>query len=459
MSVPMRILLLPFLTLGLFGCASLLQTPYAPPRVDTPAQWQAAHEVAPNASPRWWEAVGDPALNRLEEAVLAHNTNLAAAALLVQRARLQAGLSAEAERPVLSATANASETLALRDTAPNTRSTTLAAGLSFELDLWGKLARTTDAARWEAEATAQDRESAALSLTGTTARLYWQLGLLNERVRLADENIAGARRSLDVVTAQKAAGSASRLDVALAAQALANLEAARSDLVQQRSEARNALAILFDAPPEQAAAEPQTLPDAALPTVDAGLPAELLGRRPDLRAAELRLRKLLASSDATRASYYPSFSLTGSLGSTSNALTNVLSNPAATLGAGLNLPFLQWRSMHLAIQVSQKDYEKAVIDFRQTLHGALSEVENALAARQSTLSQGEQLAKALANAEAAEALYAVQYRAGALPLRTWLDAQQSRREARAAVLNNRYNRLANHATLCLALGGAVIAAE
>ncbi|REN20268.1 TolC family protein, partial [Mycobacterium tuberculosis] len=105
-----------------------------------------------------------------------------------------------------------------------------------------------------------------------------------------------------------------------------------TQLLQQRVEARNALAIVFDQPPEQMAAEPAQLPDIALPAIDAGVPASLLGRRPDLRAAEQRLRSALANVDATRTGFYPALSLTGSLGTSSTALGELLKNPVGTLG-------------------------------------------------------------------------------------------------------------------------------
>ena len=161
-----------------------------------------------------------------------------------------------------------------------------------------------------------------------------------------------ARRIVALVRARYEAGAVSGLDVAQAGQNLASQEAAHTQLLQQRVETRNALAILFDRPPEVAAEEPASLPDAALPAIDAGLPASLLGRRPDLRAAEQRLRGALANVDATRTGFYPALSLTGSLGTSSTALGELLRNPVATLGAGLALPFLQWNTARLTVALS-----------------------------------------------------------------------------------------------------------
>ena len=157
--------------------------------------------------------------------------------------------------------------------------------------------------------------------------------------------------------------------------------------MQQRVEARNALAILFNAAPGDTTlaavlpVEPQQLPRTTVPDVAAGLPAELLARRPDLRAAELRLRETLAQGDASRASYYPTLSLTGALGTSSASLLNLVKNPVLSLGAGLSLPFLRFNEMQLNTDLVKAQYAEAATTYRQTLYTALSEVENALSAR------------------------------------------------------------------------------
>ena len=167
----------------------------------------------------------------------------------------------------------------------------------------------------------------------------------------------------------------------------------------------------------------------------------------------MRLRSTLASGDATRLSYYPQLSLTGALGGSSSALGSVLANPVATLGAGLVLPFLNQTEMRTNAAIAQTDYERAVVQFRQTLYQALADVDNALSARRQYAEQAVQLEQSLADARRAERLYEVRYRAGAVALKPWLDAQEKRRNAEIALAENRLNRLVNHATLYQALGG------
>jgi NodT family efflux transporter outer membrane factor (OMF) lipoprotein len=401
----------------------------------------------------WWRNFNDPVLTGLVEGALARNNDLAAAAIRVRRAQYQAGLSEDQLFPQLGGSANVTRTRTLSGERLTTRNNTAELTVSYEVDLWGKLSRQRDAAQWEALATEQDRQSAALSLVGTAATLYWQTAFINQRIASSEESIAYARKTQDLVRAQYAAGGASALEMAEAEQTVASQQAAHALLVQARVEYANALAILFDGPPERTMADPARLPRYPLPDARAGVPAELLGRRPDLRAAELRLREALATVDATRASFYPPLTLTGALGSASPTLSDILRNPIGSLGAGLTLPFLQWNQMQLNIKISKADYEERVVNFRQSLYQAMADVENALSNRAQLALQAAQLDASLSAARQAERLYEVRYRAGAVPLKDWLDAQEKRRTAEIARDENMLNRLVNQVTVYQALGG------
>ena len=457
---PMTNLMLRCLAVSLLaaatGCSAVVRTPYLRPVVETPAQWDVAtteNVVAEDG--RWWTRFGDAELDRVIEAALARNNDLAAAAIRVHRARLQAGLAANALVPSLSAGISSSASRDLDDGGPSGRSNSASIGVSYVLDLWGRLGSQRDAARWEAEATADDLASARLALIGTTAGLYWQLAWLNERIVASEASITYAQRTLDLVRVQQAAGAVSRLEVSDAEQNLLSQKAAHVQLVQQRLETRNAFAILFDAPPGEPLADPQRLVTSGVPAIAAGAPAALLGRRPDLRAAERRLRATLAGVDATRATYYPSFNLTAGIGSSSASLADVIRNPVGTLGAGLSLPFLNVQQRRLDIGVSQTRYEEAVVTFRQTLYQALADTANALAARETRAARARLLDESLVAAQTSERLYEVRYKAGAVALRSWLDAQERRRSAETAAADIQLARLNGQVTLYQALGGDV----
>ena len=443
--------LLPLLS----GC-SALRSDYQTPEVTMPALWQQAssNQVASaQLTSLWWQAFNDPQLNALIGEVLQRNPDLAVAGIKLRKARLQADLTATNRTPDLTVGAS-SQVSAPLDGGSSTHSYSTQASLSYELDLWGRLASSRDAARWEAEATAQDKAATALSLVGTTAAIYWQIGYLNESLALGEANLADTRRALDLAILKHQAGATDGLDLLQARQDLATQEAELTQTRQQLVEQRNALALLFDAPPEQwQVHERQELKNLQLPTIQPGLPAELLARRPDLQASELRLRSTLASGDNTRLSLYPVLSLTGSAGGESLSLSKVLQDPVGSLGAGLTLPFVNWNQQQLNVQVADAEYAQAVVEFRQSLYQALSEVEDKLAAATHYQQQAEQLQAAFDLASRSEQLAEIRYRQGATGVQSWLDEQQKRRSAELALAENRLNQLNNQMQLFQALGG------
>jgi len=447
---------LPMLLL-LTSCSGLLpRSQYARPEVPVPQQWQESTVTGSSIASKeqWWRDFGDPTLSELIEKALTTNNDLAAATIRVKRAQLSSRLTDTNLTPSVSASVSSSLSRDL-DKRRDTKSSGATVAASYELDLWGKLASARDAGKWEAEASEADRRSTALSLVGTVATNYWTIAWLNDRITSVEASIANAGRVLELVEVKYQAGSVSALDKVQAQQTIASQKAQLTQLRQQRTEARNTLAILFDQAPENRLPEIERLPSGSMPEVDAGLPASLLARRPDLQAAELRLKKYLATVDNTRSSYYPGFTLTGSLGTSSTSLVEVIRNPYAVLGAGLSLPFIQWNTMELNVEIAGTDYEEAVVNFRQTLYSALSDVENALSARTNYVEEAKQSEESLALARKAEQLAEIRYRAGSTSLQPWLDAQESRREAERSLSLVRLARLRNAMALYQALGGRV----
>ena len=443
------------LTMVLTGCAAMVRTPYHPPAVTIPPAWSYPSSIHPTDDGQWWQHFNDPTLNKLINESLRRNTDLAIAALRLRKALLQAELADSQQLPSVQVAGSASYSRDLRTQTRETKTFGASLFASYTVDLWGELANDSDAARWEARATEEDRANTALALTGTTASLYLRIGYLNQRLGLSLASIDYTRRSLELARIRQDAGAATSLDVLEVERSLATQEANYATLLQQRTEARNELRIVFDQPPQQNLniIELGSLLQINLPEVAAGLPAQVLARRPDLRAAEARLRSTLAAGDATRASFYPSITLSGSLGRSSEELSRLLSNPIGTVAADLALPFVQWRDMQRTISISEADYEQATLAFRQTLYNALAEVENRLSARQRYQEEYVQLAKALEAAQKAEELYRIRYQAGGIAVKPWLDAQESRRQAEISVAENRFNQLQNHIALIKALGG------
>ena len=447
-------------TAALSGCASLTHTPYQPPAVTLPAQFEhslATETIVPVADPAWWRAFGDPQLDAWIDLALARNPDLATAAIRVRRTTLEARLAGNALWPTPSANMG---TGVGRPLSGIPRSTTENASgnlsVAWEIDLFDRLGAQRDAARFEAEATREDLDAVGLSMVGSTAGLYWQLAFVNERIASAQQSLTYVQRLRELVALQYQAGTVSRLEQREAEQSFAQQQVALSQLLQARTELRQALVVLFDGV-TPTGTEPQQLPLVALPAVDAGLPARLLARRPDLRAAELRLRASLASSDAATARFYPSLSLTGALGTSSSELLRVLANPVATLGANMALPFLNVPEMRLTTAIARARHEEAVVGFRKTLYTALADVERVLSARTQLMLQEVSLRSARDEAGQIERLYETRYRAGQVPLRAWLDAQERLRAADLAHAATRMAVLQNRMAIYQALGDGLIA--
>jgi NodT family efflux transporter outer membrane factor (OMF) lipoprotein len=435
------------------------------PSVVTPDAWAYSAGNTPgfaedHGGGAWWQRFNDPKLDRLIGSALERNNILAKAAANVRAARLASTLAGDPIR--VGSQVELSSTVGHRiDDGSRLRehSSSLQVAVSYSIDLWGRLSREQDIALWALQASEADRETVRLSVIGTTSELYWKLGYFNQRVVAAEKSLSTALHTQQLVQIQSVAGMVSALERREAEQTVLTQRSSLSQIRQAQVETRNALALMLDSVPGSNVlaqildGEPQALPDTEMPNVEEGMPATLLSRRPDLRSAELVLRQSLANIDVVRTSYYPSLSLTAATGATSDSLLNLLANPTAILGAGLALPFVDWKAMQRNTQIAEVQYEASVTQFRQTLYQAFVDVENALSSRKYLAEQATLQAQNLDAARETERLYAIRYRAGAVTLRTWLDAQESLRNAEILLTQARLSQLQNLNTLYLALGG------
>lgn len=434
----------------LTACSPLTSAYVRPPLPDSP-RWTSKSDTGSTAADRWWTIFGDRNLNQLIGGALARNSNIVSAAIRARRAQLQTDLAANALFPKLSGNASSTGTLPLNG-AKSSSASSSSLSVAYEVDLWGKLASRHDAATFEAIATTQDLQAARIAVIGTTIETYWRLAHANETMESAEQSLAYSRETLQFVKSQVAAGASSEIELNEAVQTVEAQAAALAQLRLARAMIRTSLVMLLDGD-SLPVPEPSRLPR-TLPKIRPGLPSTLLSRRPDLRAAELRLRATLKGVDATRASFYPSISLTGSTGGSSADLVSIVSNPVASLGAGIVLPFLNLKDMGLAVKVSEAQYEEAVVSFRRALLDAFADVANALAARTEQERRRTHLIKALKAAGEVERLTERRYKAGVVPLRIFLDAHERRRAARLALIDNRLAEVLVEITLYRAIGGA-----
>lgn len=458
------------ITLGAAMCLSLAacqSTAVRAPAPPMPTQWAtpvpAATALQVNRTQQWWLAFDDATLTQLIDQALLRNGELASAMWRVRSAQLRIGTAQQALLPMPSGAISSSASQAPNSAEnPSPRwqqSHSASLGVSWELDIWGRLRDARDAAALEAHASQADRDAVALSISGQVARQYWQIAAMQARIERADTGLALAERTLRMTRAQYQAGAISGLDLAQAEQSLQSQQTARLALQQQLDEARNTFSLLFDLPPAQLPAGLQVdstrAQAASIPTFATGTPADVLLNRPDLRAANQRLEAVALNIDITRKSFFPGISLSAGVGSGGSSISQLLSNPSKTLGVGVSLPFLNIAELRRQPQIAQNDYEIAVLAYRQSIYRALAEVENALTALHSQQQQVQQQEQALSTARRIERMNEVRYRAGSQPLRLWLDAQESLRQTELALIDARFAALQAAADLYLALGGAL----
>lgn len=435
------------------GCANSLKSDYHAPAVDYPASWYHC-DACGEPAPFDWKAFNDPLLDRWLRQVMASNNDVALAVLRMYRARLEADRVGIASDPGLKGTLGVDSRRQLNGTFGWEKGSSATLNTSYELDLWGKMARQRDAAVWASQATEEDLRAARLTLLSEASSNYWSIGFINQQMAVLQESIDYAKETLRLANARYHAGSFSSLDVVDARQSLLTQENRLSGLQRERLQALNQQAVLLGSAPGSPVAEPTTLPKGAMPSVNANIPVGVLRHRPDISAKEWRVREALATVDIRRIDFYPAFNLTGSVGTSSSSLMAFLQNPVGSVGANLTLPFLEWRQQWVEVKIARNDYEQRLLEFKQSLYNAMSSIEDELSLRNQLLAQEKRLHEGVELARKSERLNEVRYRQGAVPVSFWLDAQEKRRQAQLSLDENHFNQLQNLAKIYLEFGGA-----
>lgn len=444
-----RLLLLPVLLL-LAGCSSLTRSDYQRPLLSLPTRWQPATDTV---SEYGWQRFGDPRLSRVIEQVLESNNDLAAAAITVQQARVAAGLTDTNMAPDVAVSGSASNSKNVRRGTSSQESYSSGITIAWELDLWGKLARTREQSEWEAVASEQDYHATVLTTMGTTAQLYWRIALYNQQIRNQRDGLAISQQTVQQVQSWFNAGKIGQLDVLQSQQSLLERENQWRTLVQQRQNTRNALALLLNRPAEQHADESPALDANQQVPIAQKTPLRVIAQRPDIQAAESRLRAALAGYDASRLQFYPALSLDASLNAGSQIFSQWFSDPIRSIGGALTLPFIQWNTQQLTVKQADLAVKQAAITFRSTAYAALAEVDEAMGNRLSADEQRARLHQSLVLSQRRLTLTESRYRAGAVDFQTLLNAQDDLLTLENSLAQTQYDYLYATLQLWLAQGG------
>ena len=444
---------------GLSGCALTGPAPMAAPTAaPLPARWQAEpaapdHAALPAALGD--EALrADPELQALLERAEAANRDLVQAALRIEQARTQAGLSELRLTP--SAGLNRGANRALDPPGPlpatTTRSVGASLGVGYELDLWGRLAalRGADAAQLRAAET--DQRAARLLLRQRVAESYWQLAAAREQGALAQQQLQINRELLAATRLRVQEGKLLPIEIDRAAATLQQAEVRLADLQADGAQQRLQLALLLDEPPPGPPLLRPRLPGAVpAPWRIGANPATVLERRPDVQRARAQVDAALARSQAAEAQRYPALSFSASLGTGGSAVRDWFSNPVAALVGNLVVPLIDWRRLDLQRDAARTELELAALSLRETVARALVEIEAALIDGQRLQQQLDANGTRLREAQAAERVAALRLEVGAIARADFLQAQNARLEAEQGRLQLQLRAWLNRAQLARAL--------
>jgi NodT family efflux transporter outer membrane factor (OMF) lipoprotein len=423
----------------------------------------------------WWRSFNSPELTALEDRGLGQNFDLQAAYARIEQARGSAEVAGAALYPAVnlagtidrgrsggsggnggnggsggSGGSGGTKTIWSQD---------IFAQASYEIDFWGKNRAAAASSDALASASVFDADTVLLTLTSTVADTYFQILSLQERLRLAHIIVDGARRILNLIEEQAAAGVASNLEIAQQRNALETFEANIPVLQQQLNQSIYILAVLIGMAPEDLRIEAHDLSGINVPEVRADLPSTVLRRRPDIRAAEARLISANFDIGVARAAFYPSITLTGQLGIVNSSLANFLPAQAVWDSAlSLAQPLFEGGQLEGQLYIDRAHFTELTATYRRSLLAALQDVETQLTAVYELRNLEATQQAAVDSARQAAQLAIIRFRLGTIDFLTVLTIERTLYQAEDALLQVRLQRLQAAVGLVQALGGPFDAA-
>jgi len=449
---------------ALAGCA--LGPDYVRPASTLPEATQDVANAEAPVNPTWWTLFGDSGLNALVEQTLAANQDLQAAIARLDAAEAAAREAGADFYPALGVTTSSGRSRSSGETfngkkiggAATYNNQRVAMSLNYELDLWGRIRRSNEAARAEALASRFGRDSLRLTLVGQVANEYLNLRSLDGQIEVTAQTLESRREALKIVNARLKGGTVSELDLAQAESALNGAQAQWSELRRLRALSESQIALLSGQPGQKIGAtglDKLPLP----PTPPAGLPSALLEARPDIRQAEEKLVAANARIGVAKAAYYPTISLTGLLGSESAALSNLFTGGATIWSAaiGLAMPVFDAGRTGARVEQATAAQKETLANYRKTVQTAFKEVNDAIVGLREYSDEEAAYSAQVGASQRALDLARKRYEAGYSGYFDLLDAQRTLNSAQLQYLASRKSRLGAAVDLFKALGGGWVA--
>jgi NodT family efflux transporter outer membrane factor (OMF) lipoprotein len=446
------------------GC--MVGPDYVRPKAEAPAAfkenegWKIAEPQDQVSRGKWWEIYGDPQLDALEEKIDISNQNVFVAEAQFREARALVQAARSAYFPIVNAAGSVtrssqSATLGNRPVARGAQTDySLSASVSWEVDLWGRLRRALEESKASAQASAGDLEGIRLSAQAALAQDYFQLRALDTQKQLLDASTVAYEKSLQLTKNRYASGVASRADIVQAESQLLATQAQAIDVGVQRAQLEHAIALLVGQPPSTFFLDVAPL-SALPPPTPAGVPSELLERRPDIAAAERRVAAANAQIGVIKASYYPTLTLGASGGFDTTTASKWLTYPSRFWSIG---PSISQAVFDAGLRRAQTDqaraaYDATVATYRQTVLTGFGEVEDNLAALRILEQEAEVQDKAVQAATLSVTLTLNQYKAGTVSYLNVVVAQTAALVNQVTAVNIQGRRMSASVLLVRALGG------
>ena len=439
----------------LAGC--LMGPNYKQPELDLP-EGQAADNFSIFTNAKWWEVFQDPVLNQLEADALSYNKDLQAAVARVDQARAAVGIATADQLPSLSAAAESGR--AGNNLGSGETQSTANVSVSFELDLWGKYRRLSEAARAKLLASEASRDTVRLTLTADVAKNYFALRMLDAQLIIARRTLDARKENVRIYTSRYKNGYSTEVDLKRMEANMASVQAQEQQLRLKITQTETALSVLVGKSPreiiENNTPRGKTLADITLvPDVPEGIPSDLLARRLDVRAAEGNLIAANANIGAARASYFPSIPLTASAGYASGALDNLFrgSSGVWAVGGQILAPIFEGGKIRAQNKQAEAAYREMLATYEKTVQGAFKEALDAIAANRINREIFDSYKQQTAAMQRSYDLTKKQEDAGLIGVTDLLDVEENLLSAEMNLASARNDELAAIVNLSKALGG------
>ncbi|MGP4845970.1 efflux transporter outer membrane subunit [Marinobacter sp. 1Y8] len=463
-SLPLSALI----ALLLAGCA--VGPDYQAPQADAPNRFNEVRNPQSfdaQAEQRFWQGFDDPMLADLIRQSLSANYNLQIAVARYERAQALLRGAERNQLPSVTASGSVSENhlaeVERTGTADDVTLYQVGAVAHWELDLFGRLQRITEAQGAELDAAGADLNAVQVALVGQLASSYFELRGLQQQLLVAQRNLDNQQQTLDIVSSRLEAGRGTHFDTV---RAQAQLEMVRSTIPSLEAGARarmHRIAVLTGQQPTaliEILAEAKPLPE-VVPAIPVGSPGGVLRRRPDVRAAERRLAAATAGIGVATADLFPRFSLDALIGSVADSSGDLFTGGAASrrVTLGIDWTFLDFERVQARIDVADADARGALANYRQTVLSVLEETETLLVQYHRAQTRTHYLSRATEAANEAARLARQRYREGLIGYFEVLDAEQELIDTRDSLIQSRTSVTLGMVNLYRALAGAPQSAE